>query len=60
MSLCIELSKCKLDAADWQVEESFLKIGTGAGEQSDAAKSIAGFVKSDCQIKVKVPLSQRD
>jgi hypothetical protein len=28
----------KLDAADWQVGETFLKIDTGAGEQSNAAK----------------------
>ncbi|MGA9710380.1 MAG: hypothetical protein WBR31_01235, partial [Candidatus Sulfotelmatobacter sp.] len=35
--------KCKLDAADWQVGGTFLKIDTGAGEQSNAARSIAGL-----------------
>jgi hypothetical protein len=25
------LSKCKLNSADWQVGETFLKIETGAG-----------------------------
>ena len=28
---------------DWQVEETFLEIETGAGEQSNAARSIAGL-----------------
>jgi hypothetical protein len=33
----------KLDAADSQVGETFLEIETGAGEQSNAARSIAGL-----------------
>ncbi|MGC2274251.1 MAG: hypothetical protein WA539_19910, partial [Candidatus Sulfotelmatobacter sp.] len=43
LCLCIELLKCKLDAADWQVGDTFLRIETGAGEQSNAARSIAGL-----------------
>jgi hypothetical protein len=39
----LSCQKCKLDAADWQVGDTFLKIGTGAGEQSNAARSIAGL-----------------
>jgi hypothetical protein len=46
--LCIELSKCELDAADWQVGDAFLKIETGAGEQSNAARSIAGLSRLTC------------
>jgi hypothetical protein len=32
----------------------FLKIETGAGEQSNAASSIAGFLKRTCQFDLKV------
>jgi hypothetical protein len=34
--------KCELSSADWQVGGPFLKIDTGASEQSIAARSIAG------------------
>ena len=39
----------------------FLKIETGAGEQSNAGRSIAGFVKTTCQfdLKVRIPLTPR-
>jgi hypothetical protein len=37
----------------WQVGRAFLKIDTGAGEQSNAPSSIAGFPKPACQIDFK-------
>src|SRR5271155_751851 len=39
----LSCQKCKLDAADWQVGDTFLKIGTGAGEQTNAARRIASL-----------------
>jgi hypothetical protein len=36
---------------DWQVGNTFLKIETGAGEQSNAGRSIAGLCK--CTIKIE-------
>jgi hypothetical protein len=41
---------CKLSSADLAGRKAFLKIDTGAGEQSIAASSIAGFPKCPCQI----------
>jgi hypothetical protein len=34
----------------WQVGRAFLKIDTGAGEQSNAARSIAGFPIQPCKL----------
>jgi hypothetical protein len=38
----------------------FLKIDTGAGEQSNAASSIAGFLKPACQIDLKMRAHDSD